>query len=82
MQSRRDQLQAYKFLTRRALAALVVGEPDVPEAPMRRLSLTTLTGIMVAVLVALVQSGNTTPTGEASGLIAVAGAMVGALGER
>ena len=51
MQSRRDQLQAYKFLTRRALAALVVGEPDVPEAPMRRLSLTTITGIMVAVLV-------------------------------
>ncbi len=51
MQSRRDQLQAYKFLTRRALAALVVGDPDVPEAPMRRLSLTTVTGIMAAVLV-------------------------------
>jgi type VII secretion protein EccB len=51
VQSRRDQLQAYKFLTRRALAALVVGEPDVPEAPMRRLSLTTITGIMAAVLV-------------------------------
>lgn len=51
MQSRRDQLQAYKFLTRRALAALVVGEPDVPEAPMRRLSLTTITGVMAAVLV-------------------------------
>ena len=51
MQSRRDQLQAYKFLTRRALAALVVGEPDVPEAPMRRLSLTTIAGVMVAVLV-------------------------------
>ena len=52
MQSRRDQLQAYRFLTRRALAALVVGEPDVPEPPMRRLSLTTITGIMVAILVA------------------------------
>lgn len=52
MQSRRDQLQAYKFLTRRALAALVTGEPDVPEAPMRRLSVTTVTGIMVAILVA------------------------------
>ena len=51
VQSRRDQLQAYKFLTRRALAALVAGEPDLPEAPMRRLSLTTITGIMVAVLV-------------------------------
>jgi type VII secretion protein EccB len=52
VQSRRDQLQAYKFLTRRALAALVTGEPDVPEAPMRRLSLTTVTGIMIAILVA------------------------------
>jgi type VII secretion protein EccB len=52
VQSRRDQLQAYKFLTRRALAALVTGEPDVPEAPMRRLSVTTATGIMVAILVA------------------------------
>jgi type VII secretion protein EccB len=52
VQSRRDQLQAYKFLTRRALAALVTGEPDVPEAPMRRLSVTTVTGIMVAILVA------------------------------
>jgi type VII secretion protein EccB len=67
VQSRRDQLQAYKFLTRRALAALVVGEPDVPEAPMRRLSLTTLTGIMVAVLVTagfavfgLIRPGNNT----------------------
>lgn len=54
MQSRRDQLQAYKFLTRRALAALVAGEPDLPEPPMRRLSVTTITGVMVAVLVAAV----------------------------
>jgi type VII secretion protein EccB len=52
VQSRRDQLQAYRFLTRRALAALVAGEPDVPEPPMRRLSLTTLTGVMVAIFVA------------------------------
>jgi type VII secretion protein EccB len=67
VQSRRDQLQAYKFLVRRALAALVTGEPDVPEAPMRRLTLTTVTGVMVAVLVAagfavfgLIRPGNNT----------------------
>jgi type VII secretion protein EccB len=67
VQSRRDQLQAYKFLTRRALAALVAGEPDVPEAPMRRISLTTATGVMVAVLVVagfavfgLIRPGNNT----------------------
>ncbi len=36
-------------------------------------------GTFIAVLVALVQSGNTTPSGEPSGVIGVAGAMVGAL---
>ncbi|WP_375487564.1 type VII secretion protein EccB [uncultured Jatrophihabitans sp.] len=51
MQTRRDQLQAYRFQNRRALAALVTGEPNVVEAPMRRLTVTTLSGIMIAVLV-------------------------------
>jgi hypothetical protein len=36
-------------------------------------------GTFIAVLVALVQSGNTTPSGEPSGVIGIAGAMVGAL---
>jgi hypothetical protein len=39
-------------------------------------------GTFIAVLVALVQSGNTTPSGESSGVIGVAGAMLGALGAR
>src|ERR1700749_3978105 len=39
-------------------------------------------GTFVAVLVALVQSGNTTPTGEPSGGIGAAGALVGMLGAR
>lgn len=51
MQNRRDQLQAYRFMVRRAVAALVTGEPDVPENPMRRLTVITLAGLMVAVLV-------------------------------
>jgi type VII secretion protein EccB len=51
VQTRRDQLQAYRFLTRRALAALVNGEPNAVEPPMRRLSLTTISGIMIAVLI-------------------------------
>ena len=38
MQTRRDQLQAYRFQNRRALAALVTGEPNVVEPPMRRLT--------------------------------------------
>lgn len=51
MQTRRDQLQAYRFQNRRALAALVTGEPNVVEPPMRRLTTTTISGIMIAVLV-------------------------------
>jgi type VII secretion protein EccB len=52
VQTRRDQLQAYRFLTRRALAALVTGEPNAVEPPMRRLTLTTVSGIMIAAVVA------------------------------
>lgn len=53
MQTRRDQLHAYKFLNRRALAALVTGEPNVPEPPMRRLTVTTISGVMIAILIAV-----------------------------
>jgi hypothetical protein len=52
MQTRRDQLHAYRFLTRRALAALVTGDPNAVEPPMRRLTVTTVSGLMIAVLVA------------------------------
>ncbi len=34
-------------------------------------------GTFIAVLVALVQSGTTTPSGEPSGLIAIAGTLLG-----
>ena len=54
MQTRRDQLQAYRFQNRRALAALVTGEPNVVEPPMRRLTVVTVSGIMIAILVAVV----------------------------
>jgi len=52
MRSRRDQLQAYQFLRRRIVAALLSGEPDSPEAPMRRIVRTAFAGAMIAVLVA------------------------------
>lgn len=51
MQTRRDQLQAYRFQNRRALAALITGEPNIVDPPMRRLTITTISGIMIAVLV-------------------------------
>ncbi|HEX5497023.1 MAG TPA: type VII secretion protein EccB [Mycobacteriales bacterium] len=50
MQTRRDQLQAYRFVTRRVMAALLHGEPDTPESPMRKLAVATFSGLMVAVL--------------------------------
>lgn len=50
MQTRRDQLQAYRFQNRRALAALVTGRPNPAEPPMRRLTVTTISGIMIAIL--------------------------------
>lgn len=52
MQSRRDQLHAYRFLTRRAVSAVVTGDADVAESPMRRISLTTVSGVMIAIVVA------------------------------
>lgn len=52
MQTRRDQLHAYRFQNRRALAALVTGEPNVLEPPMRRLTTITVSGIMIAILIA------------------------------
>lgn len=54
MQTRRDQLHAYRFLTRRAMSSLVTGEPDAVEPPMRRLTVMTISGIMVAIVVAAV----------------------------
>ncbi len=53
MQTRRDQLQAYRFQNRRALASLVTGEPNVVEPPMRRLTVLTISGIMIAILIAV-----------------------------
>ncbi len=52
MRSRRDQLQAYQFLRRRIVAALLSGEPESPEAPMRRIVRTAFAGTMIAALIA------------------------------
>jgi type VII secretion protein EccB len=52
VQTRRDQLHAYRFMTRRAMSALVTGEPDTVEPPMRRLTIMTISGVMIAIVVA------------------------------
>ncbi|MFY1670170.1 type VII secretion protein EccB [Plantactinospora sp. WMMB334] len=50
MRSRREQVQAYRFLLRRIVSALLVGEPETNELPMRRFALAMLGGLLAAVL--------------------------------
>jgi type VII secretion protein EccB len=54
MQSRRDLYQAHRLMTRRAALALLRGEPDVPDQPLRRLNVAAFSGILVAVIVTVV----------------------------
>ena len=50
MKSRRDQVQAHAYVMGRLTAALVHGEPDAPESPMRRTSLGSFGGVMLGSL--------------------------------
>ena len=51
MQSRREQLQAYRFLTRRIVGGLVLGEPETNERPMRRFGLAVTFGVLLAAVI-------------------------------
>jgi type VII secretion protein EccB len=51
MQSRRDLFQAHRLMTQRAALALLRGEPDVPDQPLRRLNVAVFSGVFVAVIV-------------------------------
>ncbi|TDD21939.1 type VII secretion protein EccB [Actinomadura sp. KC06] len=51
MQTKRDLLQAHRLMTHRASQALILAEPDYPEAPLRKMNIGTFAGIMVAILV-------------------------------
>ena len=50
-QSRREQLQAYRFMQRRVRTALLDADPDTNDAPLSRMGTATYAGIMVAILV-------------------------------
>jgi type VII secretion protein EccB len=50
MRSRRDQVQAQSYVVGRLTAALVHGEPDAPERPMRRTTLGSFGGLMIGAL--------------------------------
>jgi type VII secretion protein EccB len=49
--SRREQNQAYQFLNRRIVSALLSGEPETTDLPMRRFSIALIASIGAAVLV-------------------------------
>jgi len=51
MQNRREQVQAYRFLTRRIVAGLLLGEPEANERPMRRFALALIGGALIAAVV-------------------------------
>ena len=54
MQDRKVLLQAHQLMTRRASLALLCGEPDSPNQPLRRMNTATITSIMVGVIAAAV----------------------------
>jgi type VII secretion protein EccB len=51
MQTRSDQAQAYRFTTRRIVSALLTGEPETAERPMRRFGMGFFGSTMVAAIV-------------------------------
>ncbi|WP_030173537.1 type VII secretion protein EccB [Spirillospora albida] len=54
MQNRRDLYQAHRLMTQRVGLALLQGEPDIAESPMRRLSVGAFAGLMVGLLIVAV----------------------------
>ncbi len=51
MQTRREQVRAYRFVNRRVVSAMLSGEPETADLPMRRLSLGTFGSAMLAAIV-------------------------------
>ncbi|MFI7119462.1 type VII secretion protein EccB [Amycolatopsis sp. NPDC049868] len=52
MQNKRDHLHAHLFGVGRLVSALVTGDPDAPETPMRRASVGAVIGVLIAVVAA------------------------------
>ena len=51
MRSRRDQVQAHAYVVSRLTSALVHGEPDAPESPLRRTGLGSFGGLLIGTLI-------------------------------
>ncbi|TMR96083.1 type VII secretion protein EccB [Nonomuraea basaltis] len=76
MQTQKDLYQAHRLMTQRLGLALLQGEPDVPESPMRRQNVASFAGILVAVLIVagfgiwgLLKPGNATKLTDAGQLL-------------
>jgi ESX secretion system ATPase EccB len=69
VQNRKDLLQAHRLMTQRSALALICGEPDSPNQPLRRLNLGTISSVLVGAIAAGVFAvlGLIAP-GSASGL--------------
>lgn len=50
MRTRREQMQAYRFVIRRIVAAVLSGEPETLDRPMRRFGISLFVSAMVAVI--------------------------------
>ncbi|HLL64479.1 MAG TPA: type VII secretion protein EccB [Micromonosporaceae bacterium] len=51
MRTRHEQVRAYRFVTRRIVSAMLSGEPDTAELPMRRLALALFASMIVGAIV-------------------------------
>ncbi|WP_406074549.1 type VII secretion protein EccB [Micromonospora sp. NBC_01638] len=51
MRTRRDQVQAYRFVTRRIVSALLSGDPETTNLPMRRLGMAVFGSVVAAAVV-------------------------------
>lgn len=51
MRTRHEQMQAYRFVTRRIVSAMLSGEPETTELPMRRLGLALVCSFIVGAIV-------------------------------
>jgi type VII secretion protein EccB len=51
MQSRGEQVRAYRFVTRRLVSALLSGEPETTDLPMRRLGMAVVGSLVVAAII-------------------------------
>lgn len=52
MQNRRDLLQAHRLMTQRVSQALLCGEPDSPNRPLRRMTSAMISSVLLGVIVA------------------------------